>query len=75
MKVLGVLEKLIVVILAAALLTGSIRQPLTIAEQAEIYARSVEFDYVGWILSALGEKAGESGLAVPLHLALRIKHK
>lgn len=69
MKISGALEKLIVVILAAALLTGSIRQPLTIAEQAEVYARSVEFDYVGWILSALGEKAGESGLAVPLHLA------
>lgn len=68
MKWLENFEKLLLVFALAALLTGSVMRPLTLAEKAEAYARSVEFDYVGWILGALGEKAAETGINPPLHL-------
>lgn len=68
MRLLNVFEKLLLILVLAGLLTGSVMRPLTIAEKAEGYARSVEFDYAGWILAAMGEKAGESGIDVPLHM-------
>ena len=44
-------------------------RPLTITEQAENIASSIEFDYVTWILAALGQKSGESGLSAQTHLS------
>lgn len=70
MRWLNAFEKLLLLLVLAGLLTGSVMRPLTIAEKAEGYARSVEFDYAGWILAAMGEKAGESGIDVPLHMTI-----
>ena len=69
MKLLSIVEKLLLLLICAALLSGSITRPLTITERAEEIARSVEFDYVTWTLAAFGEKMGESGIAAPQHLS------
>ena len=65
MKLLYILEKILIGVVCTALLTGSSMRLLSITEKAEEYARSVEFDYFTWTLSAFGEKLGESGLSAP----------
>lgn len=69
MKLLAILEKFLLLVICAALLTGSAMRPLTVTEKAEEIVRNVEFDYVGWTLSAFGEKMSESGIAAPQHLS------
>lgn len=75
MKLIQWVEKGLILLCCAVLITGSVRVSYTEEEKVKNFARSVEFDYVTWTAGAILTKLGQSGLAVPMHVTVENQQK
>jgi hypothetical protein len=75
MKIIRVFWFLIFLCAVTLALTKSTVVIATPEDKAHLYTRTIEFDYLGWTLNAVGIKTGEAGIGVTEKLTLFQKHQ
>jgi len=75
MKIIRVFWFLIFLGAVTLALTKSTVVIVTPEDKAHLYTRTIEFDYLGWTLNAVGVKTGEAGIGVTEKLTLFQKHQ
>jgi hypothetical protein len=68
MKYRRFVELVFVLAISTLALVSSVVQPDNQYEQARAFTRSIEFDFLGWTLNALGIKLGQAALGVEAYL-------
>lgn len=63
-----VVRKIILVVLLVLVLAGSVSAPVAENQQVRRFTRTVEFDYIAWMLEALLQKNAFSSLNMPRYL-------
>src|SRR5512140_1536110 len=63
-----VVEYIIIIALGIAILTGSGPRPQDEVDRVRAYTRSIEFDYVSWMLDAIELKVQQGAVGVPGYL-------
>ncbi len=63
-----ILERLIIVIICLLLLTSSSPLSISTFDKVSAYTRNIEFDYVAWMLNAMGIKLEQGAAGIPGYL-------